>query len=105
MGILKYSKVLVTTNEWFYAPDGRSYRAAFGKITDIVEMKDALGFTPTTGASWYLEMGDLIIMGGSINYIIKTENCNPCDGETWCADPQYGLKVYNPPCSIYFCKN
>jgi hypothetical protein len=35
-------KALVTCNAWFYAPDGRQYRAAWGTIKAAINAEQAL---------------------------------------------------------------
>jgi hypothetical protein len=37
-------KVLITTDRWFYAPNGKQYRAAFGTLKGVHEAGETLGF-------------------------------------------------------------
>lgn len=47
---------LVTTDEWFFAPDGQEYRGAFGPC-HIVKAEDLMGFRPKNSADWFLQVG------------------------------------------------
>lgn len=68
-------KVLVTTDEWFFAPDGESYRAVFGTVKAIHTDKDTLGIeTNSKSTNWYLEIGNMFIAGCQIHYAIKTDS-------------------------------
>ena len=67
--------VLVTTDNWFYAPDGRSYRAAFGTLKAIKSAEDTLGIrTNARSTNWYMEIGNLTIAGCQINYVVQTDS-------------------------------
>lgn len=66
---------LITVNEWFIAPDGEEYRAAWGKCK-IVDIKDCFGFVPLRpSTNWFCEIGEgensIIIAGCHIHYAIK----------------------------------
>lgn len=51
-------KHIITTQSWFYAPDGQSYRAAWGTVK-IVEAKDVFNFTPNRHHdNWYVQIGN-----------------------------------------------
>ena len=69
-------KYLITTDAWFFAPDGRSYRAAWGEV-EIIE--DAfLGLkTNRNSSNWFAKVGGennhFIIAGCQIHYAIKCE--------------------------------
>jgi len=68
-------KYLVTTNDWFVAPDGKQYKSAFGTIKNIYDDKRALGIkTNEKSTNWYLEIGNTIIAGCQIHYAIRTDN-------------------------------
>lgn len=63
---------LVTTNGWFYAPDGRTYRAVFGKIKAIHSSEEQLGVKRgPRDVSWYMEIGDMVIAGCQILYAVN----------------------------------
>ncbi|MBP9871578.1 MAG: hypothetical protein KBC53_08815 [Nitrosomonas sp.] len=69
-------KVLVTTDNWFFAPDGLQYRSVFGTFKAIRTDQDTLGIkTNIRGANWYAEIGNMTIAGCQIHYAIKTDNC------------------------------
>ncbi len=66
---------LVTTNDWFAAPDGELYTSAWGKC-QLFEMKDVFGFIPLRpSTNWYLKIGDgensIIIAGCHIHYAVQ----------------------------------
>jgi len=67
-------KALVTTSEWFYAPDGAQYRAVFGTIKGIFEDDATLGIkTNSKSTNWYLEIGNMIVAGCQIHYAVMTD--------------------------------
>lgn len=64
------SKVLITTNEWFYAADGRSYRAVWGTVAAINSSEDTLGVrTNARSTNWYVQIGDMLVAGCQIHYV------------------------------------
>lgn len=69
-------KYLITTNNWFIAPDGKTYRAVWGEVV-IVE-DTILGVkTNRNSVNWYAKIGSdekhAIIAGCQINYAIRCE--------------------------------
>ena len=71
-------KYLITTDNWFHAPDGDSYRAVFGTITDICSDKDSLGIkTNRHSTDWYVIIGNMMVAGCQVHYCIQTDNVNP----------------------------
>jgi hypothetical protein len=65
------SEVLITTDNWFYAPDGRCYRAATGKLIAIMD-DSVLGIhTNRNSTNWYVQVGNLMIAGCQIHYAIR----------------------------------
>ena len=70
-------KYLITTEEWFIAPDGYQYRSAWGtcKILNIDEIFNFKVRQPST--NWYLEVGEngkeIIIAGCHIHYAVRSE--------------------------------
>jgi hypothetical protein len=94
-------KVLATTSNWFYAPDGRAYRGVFGTLKAIVEAKEAVGFIPNrTHANWFYEIGDVFIMGCQVMYLVRTDTQPPERYKNWDA-PQGELKEYEHQSPIY----
>lgn len=69
-------KYLVTTDNWFYAPDGKKYRAAWGKITVLED--SILGLkTNRNSTNWFLKIGSednhIIAAGCQIYYAVRCE--------------------------------
>lgn len=68
-------KYLITTNNWFYGSDGRQYRAAHGTVTAILDSEQVLGIKANRhSTNWYVEIGNLIIAGCQIHYVLKTDS-------------------------------
>lgn len=67
-------KVLITTDDWFIAPDGQWYKAVFGTIKGARKDKEFLGIeTNRHSTNWYLEIGNMTIAGCQIHYAVKTK--------------------------------
>lgn len=70
-------KYLITTDNWFYGPDGKQYRGVWGEV-EIVD--DAiLGIkTNVRSSNWFAKVGTddnhVIIAGCQIHYAVKCEN-------------------------------
>lgn len=70
-------KALVTTDNWFYAPDGRQYKAAYGTVKAVRGSEDTLGVkTNARSTNWYVEIGNMTIAGCQIYYLVKSKGCN-----------------------------
>lgn len=70
-------KALITTEAWFYAPDGRQYKALHGTVKALRSSDDTLGIrTNARSTNWYIEVGNMTIAGCQVNYLLKTESCN-----------------------------
>lgn len=68
-------KVLVTTDNWFFAPDGECYRAVFGTVQGIYKDEDVLGIkTNARSTNWYAQVGNTTIAGCQIHYAIKVDS-------------------------------
>lgn len=68
-------KVLVTTDQWFFAPDGESYKAVFGTVKGVFNDQEALGIkTNARSTNWYVQVGNMMIAGCQIHYAVKTES-------------------------------
>lgn len=66
--------VLVTTNEWFYAPDGGSYKAVWGRLVAVHTTEEDLGFRPSARhTNWMVQVGDIMIAGCQCLYVIKCD--------------------------------
>lgn len=69
-------KALITTDAWFYAPDGKAYRAAFGTVRAVRNDQETLGVkTNARSANWYVEIGCITIAGCQVHYAIRCEDC------------------------------
>jgi hypothetical protein len=76
-------KYLITTDDWFYAPNGEMYKAVWGEV-EIVE-DTVLGLkTNRNSSNWYAKVGSednhIIVAGCQIHYAAKC-NKKPHDGE------------------------
>lgn len=98
-------KCLITTQQWFIAPDGKDYTAAYGTLKAIHEAGKTLGFIPNRShANWFIEIGDMIIMGCQVMYItVCTEEPNLGEAEMF--DYSNGqVNINMRPSKIYKCK-
>lgn len=72
--MLKSGKYLISTDSWFYGPDGEQYRAVWGDC-EVILAKEELGFVPTHGTNWFARIGrgagSIIIAGCHIHYAIE----------------------------------
>jgi len=70
-------KYLITTDAWFFAPDGEQYRAVWGTVKGIYLTEDVLGIkTNEKSTNWYVLIGNTVLAGCQIHYAIKTNKCN-----------------------------
>ncbi len=70
-------KALITTDNWFMAPDGLQYKAVFGTIIRAASAEETLGIkTNARSSNWYVEIGNMTIAGCQIHYGIRTDKCN-----------------------------
>jgi hypothetical protein len=70
-------KYLITTDNWFYAPDGLKYRSAWGTINILDD--SVLGLRTNKGSTnWYASIGgnnkEIIVAGCQIYYAVKCDN-------------------------------
>jgi hypothetical protein len=70
-------KYLITTDAWFYAPNGKQYKSVWGEI-EILE-DSVLGVKTNRNASnWYAKIGSkenhVIVAGCQIHYAVRSEN-------------------------------
>jgi hypothetical protein len=98
-------KVLMTTDRWFFAPDGNQYRAVWGTLKVIHEAGKSLGFIPNRShANWFYEIGNMIIMGCQVLYITA---CPDKPNTEPTAERKIGEKgevyEYKVPTVIYIC--
>lgn len=98
-------KYLITTNNWFTAPNGLQYKAAWGNVK-IVE-DSFLGLkTNRNSSNWFAKVGSesnhIIIAGCQIYYAIKCkEKPVSTPVSDWTADAANGVNQYVRPSSIY----
>jgi len=96
-------KVLITTSNWFIAPDGKDYRAVHGTLKGVHEAGKSLGFIPNRShANWFIEVGSMIIMGCQVMYVIECETLdNTCNYECGGRTPVITTPSNEKPTSIY----
>lgn len=96
-------KAIITTDNWFYAPDGRQYRGVFGTVKGVFTAEETLGVRPNgRSTNWYVEIGNVTIAGCQIHYAVRSEHCNTENtARDWLADTSKGLVEYERPCAIY----
>ena len=67
---------LLTLDHWFYAPDGRQYRAVFGRVNAVRSAEETLGIkTNAKSTNWYVEIGCMTVAGCQIHYAVRCEFC------------------------------
>ena len=75
-------KFLLTTDNWFFAPDGENYRAVFGTIHGVLDAETCLGIKANRNSSnWFVAIGDMIVAGCQIHYATRAEAFNPLPSE------------------------
>lgn len=97
-------KVLITTQGWFYGKDGRSYRGVHGTLKGVYEAGKTLGFIPNRAhANWFIEIGEMVIMGCQVMYIIECDTVNTNDVTDWITEGQteLGTEGQQRPTAIY----
>lgn len=73
----KTKNILITTDDWFTAPDGQMYKAVFGKLNGIFKDDKVLGITTNSkSTNWFAMVGSMIIGGCQIHYAILTDECD-----------------------------
>lgn len=93
-------KVLVTVDQWFYAPNGKSYRAVFGTVKGVRSDAETLGIkTNARATNWYLEVGNTMIAGCQIHYAVKTDKV--FFGPTEEISNTNDKEMVSIPCRIY----
>lgn len=69
--------VLVTTNGWFVAPNGRQYKSVFGRFNGVFTDEQTLGIkTNRNSTNWYAKIGKMVIAGCQIYYVIESDKVN-----------------------------
>ena len=94
-------KALITTNDWFTGPDGKTYKAAFGTVHNVLDSQEALGVrTNARSTNWYVEIGNLTIAGCQIHYAIRTNSCHFGPAESYSVKDG-ALNKFDQPSTIY----
>lgn len=97
-------KHLITTDNWFYAPDGKLYRAVWGDVQILDDT--VLGVKTNRNASnWYARVGSddnhVIVAGCQIHYAVRCEaEPNTDRVEDW----RESGEVFERPTGIYVAK-
>lgn len=106
MDINKGDKFLITTDNWFIAPDGVEYRAVWGTVNGIIESENTLGIkTNAKSTNWYVSIGNMIIAGCQIHYAIKTDKVNFGEAQQHDYNVEHGCKKFKRPTHIYNANN
>lgn len=69
-------KYLITTDGWFFAPDGRQYKSVWGEVEILEDL--ILGVkTNRNSSNWYAKIGTdenhVIVAGCQIHYALKSK--------------------------------
>jgi hypothetical protein len=97
-------KYLITTDAWFYAPDGKQYRGVWGDVKIVSDT--ILGIkTNVRSSNWFAKVGTednhVIVAGCQIHYACKCEK-KPTTDLTDDYSIEVGeVKNYKRPTSIY----
>ena len=95
-------KALVTLDNWFYAPDGKTYRAVFGTVKAVRTSEESLGVkTNARSTNWYLEIGRVTVAGCQIHYVVRCDEVNTGRVEEYQTNPEKGILEYSRPTTIY----
>lgn len=68
---------LISTDNWFVAPNGRQYKAVFGTVREVADAESTIGIkTNRNSTNWYVVIGNMLVAGCQIHYAIKTKKAN-----------------------------
>lgn len=95
---------LITTDAWFYAPDGKKYRAVYGDVEIVEDI--FLGIKTNRGSTnWYAKVGNdneyVIIAGCQIHYAVRTDSPPNSSEITDVSYGENGMCEFTRPCEIY----
>lgn len=98
-------KYLITTDAWFFAPDGKLYRAVWGDV-QITEDSFLGVKTNRNSSNWFAKVGTesnhVIVAGCQIHYAVRCESKPHTDlTQDWHADAQNGITLFDRPTNIY----
>jgi hypothetical protein len=70
-------KYLITTSNWFIAPDGNDYRSVHGTVKGILDSETVLGIKTNRGSSnWFISIGNMFVAGCQIHYCVRADHVN-----------------------------
>lgn len=70
-------KALITCDNWFYAPNGKEYRAVFGTVQAVHTSEETLGVkTNAKSTNWYVVIGNMTLAGCQIHYAIRCDEAD-----------------------------
>lgn len=84
-------RYLITTDQWFVAPNGEQYRAVWGTLRGVINSENALQIrTNARSTNWYVSIGrtvPMLIAGCQIHYVMRCPVLEP---------PAESIKDNNP---------
>lgn len=97
-------KYLITTSEFFIAPDGKEYKAVWGEVK--ISDDSLLGIKTNRGSTnWYAIVGQgdkqMVVAGCQIHYAIKCPSLPNTDPATSWNTNEKGINKYERPTMIY----
>ena len=97
-------KYLITTDNWFYAPNGLKYRSVWGNV-QILEDSALNVKTNRNSTNWYAYVGSdrkgMIVAGCQIHYAVKCEKKPNTDKVKDISYGEQGIKEFERPSEIY----
>lgn len=71
-------KYLISTDGWFFGPDGRQYRGVHGTVTGIMDADATLGLkTNRNSTNWYVQCGKVLLAGCQVHYVVQCDDPPP----------------------------
>lgn len=72
-------KYLITTDNWFLAPDGKQYKGVWGSVEILSD--SFLGIkTNARSSNWFVKVGThknhVILAGCQVHYAVRCDDCN-----------------------------
>lgn len=98
-------KYLITTDNWFFAPDGRQYKSIWGNVKVVED--SILGIkTNRNSSNWFIKIGKdethVIIAGCQIHYAVKCdEKPNLSNVNDYHTSAEFGVKEFERPSQIW----
>lgn len=95
-------KLLITTDNWFCAPNGRQYKAVFGTVKAVRTAEETLGVRPNgRSTNWYVEIGNMVIAGCQVHYAIRSDKCSFERAIDYMSSSEKGAVEFERPSHIY----